>query len=195
MKTIITIVIFLVTITGIQAQTQKYLADIRQSDIIWTGKKVTGEHTGTLKVKSGNFTVENGMITKGEFIVDMTSLICTDIKDAGTNASLVGHLKSPDFFDVEQYPEARLEILSSAKADGIFYEAKASLTIKGITLPYTFKYAFKDENGVFAAMSTMQIDRSKYNVQYGSESFFKNLGDKVIYDNFDLQVKVIGKLL
>ena len=195
MKTIITLVILVMTIQGMQSQTQKYMADTRQSDIIWTGKKVTGEHTGTLKVKSGTFTVENGVITKGEFVVDMTSLVCTDLKDPGTNASLVGHLKSPDFFDVEKFPEARLEILSSAKADGIFYEAKANLTIKGITIPYTFTYAFKDENGVFAAISTMQIDRSKYNVQYGSESFFKNLGDKVIYDIFDLEIKLIGKLM
>lgn len=195
MKTTIATVILVMTLMSINAQTKKYLADVSQSDIIWTGKKVTGEHTGNLKVKSGSFTVENGMIINGEFIVDMTSLICTDIKDAGTNASLVGHLKSPDFFDVAQYPEARLEILSSARSEGIFFEAKANLTIKGITLPYTFRYAFKDENGVFAAMSTMQIDRSKYNVQYGSESFFKNLGDKVIYDLFDLNVKIIGKVM
>lgn len=195
MKTIIIAVVLVMTSVLLNAQTKNYLVDIRQSDVAWTGKKVGGEHTGNLKVKSGSFSVENGMVTKGEFVVDMTSLTCTDLKDAGSNQSLVGHLKSADFFDTGKFPEATLVIASSAKADGDFYEAKGTLTIKGISQPYTFRYAFRVDDGLFVAMSNMQVDRAKFNVQYGSESFFKNLGDKVIYDLFDLQVKLVGKPL
>ena len=183
------------TAFALKSQTYNYLVDFRQSDILWTAKKVGGEHTGNIKIKSGKFTVENGLITKGDFVVDMSSITNSDIKDESTNNSLLKHLKSPDFFDVEKYPEAKLEISGSEKSDGEFYEAKAQLTIKDVSMPYNFRYAYKNDEGKFVAMSSMTINRANFNVKYGSESFFKNLGDKVIYDNFDLKVTLIGKPL
>ncbi|PKP23192.1 MAG: hypothetical protein CVU05_00500 [Bacteroidetes bacterium HGW-Bacteroidetes-21] len=195
MKIIALIIALISIVTTVKSQDKKFLVDFKQSEIIWVGKKLGGEHTGTLKVKSGSMTINNGLITQGEFVIDMSSLTCSDLKDEGANATLVGHLKSPDFFDVEKYPEAKMEITESTKADGEFYVAKGQLTIKGITNPYSFRFVYKMDEGLFIGMANMEVDRAKYNVQYGSESFFKNIGDKVIYDIFDLQVKLIGKPL
>jgi len=195
MKAIFISSFLMIYMLSVNAQSASYLVDFRQSDIIWNAKKVGGEHKGNVKFKSGSFTVENGMISKGEFVVDMNSITNSDITDEATNKTLVGHLKSADFFETDKYPETKMVITGSEKSDGEFYTAKGNLTIKDVTLPFTFRYVFKYDNSVFVAMSNMQVDRAKFNVKYGSESFFKNLGDKVIYDLFDLQVKLIGKPL
>jgi polyisoprenoid-binding protein YceI len=170
---------------GVQAQTVK--VDASKSTITWLGKKVTGEHTGTIDLKSGELKLDNGAIAGGEFIVDMTSIKNTDLTDAEWNGKLVGHLKSDDFFAVEKYPEAKLVITKEAAFTGKKATVTGDLTIKGATHPVTFDVT-KDGKTYKAEIT---VDRSKYNVRYGSQSFFDNLGDKVIYDDFYLTVNLV----
>ena len=170
---------------GVQAQTVK--VNPTKSEITWLGKKVTGEHSGTIQVKSGQLELNGNTITDGEFVVDMTTIKDTDLTDAEWNAKLVGHLKSDDFFAVEKYPEAKLVITQKASFTGNKATVTGDLTIKGKTNPVTFVVT-KDGNTYKADIT---IDRSKYDVRYGSKSFFDNLGDKVINDEFDLTVSLV----
>lgn len=182
-KSILASMIILAT-TGLFAQEMK--VDTEKSTLKWHGEKVTGEHWGNIDLKEGWLAWDNKKITEGEFVIDMTSITNTDIEDEGYNAKLVGHLKSNDFFGVEKYPTAKLEIKGSEKFQNNKAKVKAHLTIKETTLPIEFE-AQKEGNWF---MAEIIIDRSKYDVRYGSGSFFDDLGDKTIYDDFTLTVKI-----
>ena len=155
------------------------------STVVWTGKKVTGSHTGTINIKSGNLDFEKGHLTGGEVVMDMTSLVCTDLKGGGAQ-KLVGHLSSDDFFGVPNHPTATFKITEVKPTTSNTTMITGDLTIKGQTHPVTFTATMGENN----ATATMTIDRTKYGIKYGSGSFFDNLGDKTIYDTFDLELNL-----
>ncbi|MBI9063618.1 MAG: YceI family protein [Marinilabiliaceae bacterium] len=167
---------------------QNKAVDVTTSKITWTGKKVTGEHMGHIHFKSGQLLFNGAELSGGEFIVDMTTITCTDLKDKEYNKKLVGHLKSDDFFGVSKFTESMLK-LTSVKKSGNGYDVKGDLTIKGKTNPI----AFKATSAGNKFMGTMVIDRTVYDVRYGSGKFFDNLGDKMIYDEFELVFEVKTK--
>lgn len=165
---------------------QDYKADVKKTEIKWEGKKVTGKHDGFIKLKSGMLQMKDGNITGGRFAIDMTTITNTDLEDPGTNKKLVDHLKSDDFFGVEKYPTAQFIITKAEPFEKYKAEIEGNITIKETTHPITFN-VMKAHN---AYVATIVIDRSKFNVRYGSGSFFDNLGDKMIYDDFTLNVKL-----
>jgi len=172
-----------IVLTTVAFTSLKKEINIKESSVTWTGKKVTGSHTGTIDLKSGFFNMENEKLIGGEFVMDMTSINTTDL--TGENKEkLEGHLKSEDFFGVEKHPTAKLVITNIASKGNGSYGVVGNLTIKSITKPVTFDLNMTEN----AANAKLSIDRTKYDVRYGSGSFFDNLGDKTIYDNFDLEV-------
>lgn len=159
--------------------------NITESTIEWKGKKVFGSHTGTIDLKSGHLEMEGNELTGGMFVVDMTSINVTDLKAGEGKEKLEGHLKSGDFFGVEEHPTATLEFTKVQKMSG-GYEVEGTMTIKGNSNPVEFDL---EMNGNTATAS-FKIDRSKYNVRYGSGSFFDSLGDNTISDKFELKVSL-----
>jgi len=166
-----------------------YKVDAAKSSVAWKGRKVTGEHEGLISVASGTIKMDGDKLIGGEFVIDMTSLTVTDL-DPDMKAKLEGHLKSDDFFGVANHPTALLKI-TEVKSKGDVYLVTADVTIKDITHPVEFETTVSKDDGSMIATSKITIDRSKFNVRYGSDSFFDNLGDKVIYDNFDLTVQLV----
>ena len=156
--------------------------DITESTISWVGKKVTGQHNGTINLESGYLELKGDNLVGGEFVIDMTSITVLDLKGKG-KGKLEGHLKSDDFFGVETYPTSKLVITDASGSDGN-YAVTGDLTIKATTLPITFDLTI-DGN---TATTSLTVDRSKFDVRYGSGSFFDNLGDKTIYDDFELDI-------
>ena len=153
------------------------------STLTWKAYKVTGSHTGTIAIKEGSLSFGEGKLTGGEFVIDMATIASTDL-EGEYKGKLEGHLKSDDFFGVESHPTAKL-VFTSVKASGKnSYEVVGDLTIKGTTKSVTLDISVYGSK----ATATMKVDRSQYNVKYGSGSFFENLGDKTIYDEFDLVV-------
>ena len=185
-KTIITFALAFIFNIGCYIA-QDYKVNTDKSTIHWIGKKVTGEHDGFISIKEGQFYIVNNQITRGQFYIDMSSMTCTDIEDATYNQKLVGHLKSADFFGVENYPTAKLIITKSTPFKDNQCVLHGNLTIKDKT--DVVQFIVKRNNDVYKAK--INVDRSKYDVKYGSSSFFDNLGDKVIYDIFELEVKLI----
>lgn len=174
-------------------QTSKQIK-IDSSEIIWTGKKVTGEHSGNIKLKDGFLLIDDaGNIVGGEFVVDMTTLTNTDLLDAEYNKKLTDHLKSEDFFSITQFNTATLKIVSVIKKTPGIYDVAADLSIKGITKPVRFDGNLTENSGVVTLDAKISIDRTQYNIRYGSGKFFQGLGDKLIHDTFDLNVKITAK--
>jgi hypothetical protein len=73
------------------------------------------------------------------------------------------------------------------------YNVKGNLTIKGITNEISFPAKVSLENGNVQAMGTATIDRTKWNIKYGSGKFFQGLGDKMIYDEFEITFDIKAK--
>lgn len=153
------------------------------STITWKGYKVTGSHYGTVAIKSGHFMFDGDKLAGGEFVIDMTTISSEDLK-GGTKAKFDGHMKSDQFFDVKANPTSTLKI-TKAKANGKnAYAVTADLTLKGKTQKINFDLSVYGSK----ATAALKIDRTKFGLTYGSGSFFDNLGNKAIYDEFDLVV-------
>ncbi|GMN11944.1 YceI family protein [Croceitalea sp. MTPC9] len=153
------------------------------STVTWKAYKVTGSHTGTIALKSGSLEFDGDKLIGGEFVVDMTTINTTDL-EGDYKGKLDGHLNSDDFFATASNPTSTL-VFTEVEASGKnSYQVTGDLTIKGITKPVTFDVSVYGSK----ATATLKVDRAKYNVKYGSGSFFDNLGDKTIYDEFDLVV-------
>lgn len=157
--------------------------DAKFSTIEWIGTKVTGKHNGTINLKSGYFLFNDNKLTGGSFVVDMNTIVCLDLK-GDYKTKLEKHLSSDDFFGVATYPEATFKITKIGLVTKNKYKVTGELTIKGKTLENSFNLEFEENK----ATGSIVIDRSKYDVRYGSGSFFDNLGDKTIADDFELKV-------
>lgn len=177
---------------------EAYKVQPQLSSLGWLAKKVTGQHNGTIQFQSGQVQVKGNQIVGGTFVFDMNSIKIEDLTSAGPNAKLLGHLKSDDFFAVEKNPTATFVITSIAPIKGAAKDADnatitGNLTIKGLTNPLSFPAKVGVKNGVAAASGTATIDRTKYDIRYGSKSFFESIGDKAIEDTFALTFNVIAK--
>lgn len=155
--------------------------DTTKSTFKWTGSKVTENHFGMVKLKSGNLSIKDGAITDATFIMDLDTLNVKDIKDEGTAKKLLGHLKSGDFLEVEKYPTATLKVTKVTAST-----MSGDLTIKNKTHPVTFNYTKKGNSVV----GKMTFDRTKYGIVYNSGNFFKDLGDKLIKDEVTLDFNI-----
>ena len=169
-------------------ENQKFEIVSTQSNIDWVGKKVTGAHNGTIAVKEGEFILNDGKLAGGKFVIDTTSIKILDVTDPATNAQFFGHLASDDFFSIEKYPEAILNITS---VSGNHIEG--NLTIKGITHPVAFDAAVNVNGDALIATGKLVIDRTKYGMKFRSGNYFKDLGDTLIYNDFELNVNVTAK--
>ena len=169
-------------------KTQKFEILSAQSNIEWVGKKVTGAHNGTIAVKEGDLILNDGKLTGGNFTIDTTSIKILDVTDPATNAQFFGHLASDDFFSIEKYPEAFLDITSVSGN-----HVEGDLTIKGIMHPVAFDAAINVNGDLLSATGKLVIDRTKYEMKFRSGNFFKDLGDTLIYNDFELTVSVTAK--
>ncbi len=165
--------------------------DTKASYVQWTGYKVTGKHFGKVRLQSGSLEYSNGNLTGGSFVLDMKSISVEDMTGGGAD-KLRGHLMSADFFGVEKYPTAKFEITKvvSRGTPGA-YKIIGNLTIKETTKEIRFNADMKEENGKTTGMAKITLDRSEYDIRYGSGTFFENLGDKTIYDEFDLEINLV----
>ncbi|UQD56598.1 YceI family protein [Flavobacterium sp. K5-23] len=165
------------------AQTKK--VDASKSTINWVGKKVTGEHSGTINLKDGALVFKGTKLVGGNFTVDMASIVTTDL-EGKSKENLEGHLKSDDFFGTDKFQTATLVFKTIGAKGKNVYRVTSDLTIKGKTNPITFDITVNGNT----ATTNLVVDRTKYDIKYKSGNFFENLGDKVINDEFELAVSL-----
>jgi polyisoprenoid-binding protein YceI len=184
LKSIALVLVALVTFTATAQKTKKI--NVAKSTINWVGKKIAGSHEGTINLKDGALIFKGKKLVGGNFTVDMTSINTTD-SDGKDKANLDGHLKSDDFFGAEKYPTSTLVFKKIADKGNGVYGINADLTIKGKTNAVGFEITVSGNS----ATADLKVDRTKYDIKYGSGSFFEGLGDKTINDEFELKVKLV----
>jgi len=162
-----------------------------KTNLKWTGTKAVGEHYGSLKVKSGKLVLEGNSVKSGEFTIDMNSLTVDDMEPGEWHDKLLGHLKSDDFFSTNKHSNAKFVI---TKVVGEYGNTviTGDLTIKGKTHPVTFVTTMKSEGNTSTFDAKITVNRIKYGIKYSSGSFFENLGDKLIHDNFTIDLKLVA---
>jgi polyisoprenoid-binding protein YceI len=192
MRTVkIAAVVLAAALSGLAFTTVDSVKDASTSSINWLAKKVTGQHNGTINFQKMDIQFdEAGTLTSANFAVDMTSINVMDL-EGKSKGDLEGHLNSADFFDTANHPVSIFKTTSIKSMGKGMYEVTGDLTIKNITNPISFKATANKVDGKVVASAKVTIDRSKYDVRYGSGSFFEGLGDKMIYDEFDLDINVV----
>jgi polyisoprenoid-binding protein YceI len=175
--------------------TKNFKVNSEKSLVEWIGRKVTGAHNGTIEVKEGTFTFENSNLSSGKFVIDTKSIKILDIEDPETNAQFAGHLASDDFFNSDQFPEAVFEITHAEPSGNNLYHITGNLTIKGITHPVDTTLQIVKTDNVAVLDTKIVIDRTKFNIKFRSGNFFTNLGDTLIYNNFDLNVHLVAETI
>ena len=169
-------------------------ASVAESDIVWTAYKITGDsHTGTLQLKSSSLELDGNQIVGGNFEVDMNTLENTDL-EGEWHQKLISHLKSDDFFGVETFPVSRFSITNVTPLENNQFEITGDMTIKEKTNPIKLIASTEVVGNELVIKANFDVDRSKFDVRYGSSSFFENLGDKAIQDNFNLDIQIKSPL-
>jgi polyisoprenoid-binding protein YceI len=184
--------IALVVFLAVQLMAAEYKVDASKSEVKWNGKKVTGEHYGTVDIKSGTLQVKDNMVKSGTIVMEMTSITVEDLTNESMNQRLTGHLKSDDFFSVDNHPESTLELKEVLLKTGNEYTFTGDLTIKDITHPVTFDGTMDVKNGKLTAKGKVEVDRTLYDIKFRSGRFFSNLGDNLIYDTFTLDFDIVA---
>lgn len=170
---------------------QTLRVDASASTFNWLAKKLTGEHNGTVQIQSGSLVTDGGKLTGGDFTVDLSTIKDLDIQ-GDFAGRLETHLKSADFFDVAKFPTSTLKITKAVAKGGENYDLTGNLTIRGVTQPITFPAIVKITGKTASASAKFDIDRTKFGLTYRSKAFFENIGDKMIYDNFTVDVKIVA---
>lgn len=161
------------------------LVNAQKSKVKWKAEKVTGFHEGLINIKTANLIFDNDLLTGGQVTIDMTSINCTDLSGS-SKIKIEEHLNSVDFFNVKDFQTSTLTIIKCTKIRKDSYSIVADLTIKDVT--ETVQFEAELSNNVATAI--LNFDRTKFDIKYGSGSFFENLGDKMIYDNINLTVNI-----
>ena len=185
--------ISIITLFSFTTHVDKVSANKKSSSVIWTGSKPTGSHTGNVTLKDGHLLFDHGNLVGGEFTMDMTSIICTDLEPTKGGNKLVKHLKNKDFFDVDNHPEANLIINKVKNVEGSQFELKGNMTIKGITKPVTFNADIKVNRNSYTAIAKIIIDRTEWGIEYSSKKILGSLADKFIYDDVEFDIFLVSE--
>ena len=183
-KSTLALVLALATLSFTTIKKEKKQIKADSSSIKWVGKKITGQHDGTINVKSGFFTFKGEKLVGGTVVVDMNSIVVGDL-EGKYKTKLEGHLKADDFFGVANHATSKL-VFTKVKGKNGNYKVTGDLTIKGITKPVSFDISIKGNK----ATAKLKVDRTLYGIKYGSASFFDNLKNKAIDNEFELEVSL-----
>lgn len=165
------------------------------SSVDWTGRKVTGAHNGTIGIKEGKFILDNGKVKEGNVTINTSSIKILDITDPAANAQFAGHLASDDFFSIEKFPTASFDISSVKEISGNTFYLEGNLTIKDITHLTGFEAVIENNRNSITLSGKLIIDRTKYDIKFRSGNFFKDLGDTLIYNDFELDFNITDEAI
>ncbi|MEC9105674.1 MAG: YceI family protein [Candidatus Neomarinimicrobiota bacterium] len=180
------------TLNQVSFEEGVYSVVVDRTELSWIGKEISTKiHTGTLNLTDGTIQIIDENTINGNITIDMSSINVTDLQGRAKEM-LEGHLRSADFFEVENYPNATLNFKSKSynKLKNLI-DFEGQLTIKDISNPIFFSATLIESSPYLKAKSILSFDRSKYNVRFRSGSFFENLGDKLILDDIDVNIVLV----
>ncbi|MBC7567782.1 MAG: YceI family protein [Pedobacter sp.] len=192
LKLISAALLFLVVSSAFIApfKTVTYKVDAKKSSLTWVGKKLTGSHNGSIALQSGNLLFDGKKLSGGNFVINMTT-----IKDADKSDKLEGHLKADDFFGVDKFATSTFTVRKVIPGKGNNVTVTGDLTIKGIASSVSFPalVVWNSDGSVTATADKIIVDRTKYGIKFRSKGMFPDVGDKMIYDEFELAIKLVAK--
>jgi len=171
--------------------------DLAESRVEWLGRNLLNKHFGTIDLASGQLEFDHGQLVGGEFSFAMNTLRCTDLAGDPLHKVLIGHLLDHDFLDAEEHPEGRLAITSATPRPGATagtpnLDLAADLTLRGVTQPIEFNaVAGLTPEGKAAAQASFAIDRTRWDILYGSSRFFDRLAGHLVHDLIEFQVRIL----
>lgn len=177
-----------------------YAVDVDKSIIEWTGRNPNGSHTGTIQMSGGKVFIA-GERGEGAFSIDMHSIRNIDLAGDELQPVLIAHLNSDDFFFTRIFPTATFTVQGIDRLEEPFvsspnYIVTGSLELRGVRAKLTFPATLvQREDGILVAEAHFDIDRTRWNVIYGSARFFQHLGKHLVFDLISLQVKVVAEKL
>lgn len=176
-----------------------YSVDVEKSVLEWTGRNINNRHHGRIALSGGQVVFENGRLTSGSFSLDMKTITNLDLRDDDWRNILLRHLNSEDFFDVEQYPAAVFELkgavpIAAATPGTPNMEIAGTLTIKDTARPLCFPAVVaRQEDGSVKAQAALGIDRTLWNVRYGSGKLFERLGIHLVHDLISIEMFIVAR--
>ena len=189
----VSFVLMVLMYLSVSVSAAEYVVDKAISKVNWEARKVTGKHNGYILVENGSVMVTDNIISGGTVVINMKSIADVDITDAGMKEKLMGHLASDDFFSVAKFPESTLVIKQVTPVKANEFHFVADLTIKGVTKPVEFNAKVSLYGDKLSADGIISVNRTHYGIKYGSGSFFKGLGDKMINDEFTIAFNVVAQ--
>ena len=190
------VVLTLMAFNNKEVHTEVFKVDTKASTLEWYAEKVSGKHNGIIQLLSGDIKNDHGHLS-GTFEIDMNSIEDKEMEAGKGKTKLETHLKSADFFDAAKFPTAKFVITSVApltgvKAGGPNFTVKGMLTIKDKTNEISFDALIKLEQNKLSCSGSAIVDRSKFDIKYGSKTFFADIGDKMINDEFTIKLNVVA---
>jgi polyisoprenoid-binding protein YceI/rhodanese-related sulfurtransferase len=173
--------------------------ECEKSTLEWAGRNICKKHWGAIDISGGEIAVENGAVIGGSVTIDMRSIRNNDLTDQELNRLLIRHLMSDDFFDVERFPTATFEILQCGTNLGATpgspnYLLKGVLTIKGTAKELTVPAIIAPgADGGIQAQACFSIDRTEWNIAYGSGKLFEKLGMHLVNDTISLELYITAR--
>jgi len=170
---------------SLEIKNKKYVISVDRSTIEWTGRNFNGKHVGSLSFLRGFIEFKDEIPINAEFEVDMNSIKNNDIEDDNIKGYLINHLVSEDFFEVNTYPKTMIKLKKSdlifkGQEGDFYYSILADLTIKNITKEVVFECILGLREEGLSLQTQFFIDRTKWNVTYGSNKFFEKLGKHLV---------------
>jgi polyisoprenoid-binding protein YceI len=175
-----------------------YKVDVQNSVLNWTGAKITQTvHYGTVSITEGSLAFNGGQLEAGNFVIDMTSIVVSDLNEENGKLKLEGHLKSGDFFMTEQYPTAKFEVTGASELTGIegaTHTITGNLTIKDVTNGISFPANVSVMDGSATATAKFTINRNEWGVVWGGTKTEQGIKDflqnNLIKDEIEFDVKL-----
>ena len=176
-----------------------YRVEAEKSTLEWIGRNLNNRHYGRIAIRSGELVIQGGSPTEGSIEADMTTLTNLDLVDPAWRDLLIRHLKSDDFFAVERFPTATFRLAGWKAQEGgspeaLSGSATGELTIRDITRTITFPAIVAPQaGGGIKAHAAFDIDRTLWNVCYGSGKLFERLGMHLVHDVISLELFVLAR--
>jgi polyisoprenoid-binding protein YceI/rhodanese-related sulfurtransferase len=183
---------------GFHLENRLYRVDTDESLIEWAGRNPNTRHFGTLKLSEGIISVHDGSIT-GSFTLDMRSIVNNSLAGDPLRAVLEAHLASDDFFFVERFPTATFRIRSARVTDEPTLsfpniEVMGELELRGLKQDIELAATLNNlEDGAIVAEAHFDIDRTRWDIIYGSSRFFEHLGIHLVFDLISIQLHIVAR--
>ena len=170
---------------------EKYSLDLEKSSMEWLCKKVGGQHNGKVKIKEGTLIFDGNTLKGGSFVMDMTTISVLDSPD---NKRLIDDILSNNFFDITKFPTSTFTITKVTSSGTDQVDITGNLTVKGITKPVTFSSSLKKQGSVAVAVANgVKVDRTKFDITFRSKTFFSEIGNRAVDDEFELSITLLAK--